>query len=72
MFELQAHEIEMWLQIIRNIVLEVDHAKCDKATLGAWRQSLVACLTSVLKFTGTNYPSCKHPIFTILFYSGIS
>lgn len=52
MSELQAQEIEMWLGIISNIVVSVDHAKCDKATLGSWRQSVVACLTSATKFAG--------------------
>jgi len=51
MSELQVHEIEMWLQIISNIVINVDHAKCDEATLGSWRQSLTACLSSAINST---------------------
>lgn len=47
LLSMQTSEIDAWTEILSNVVFVVDHAKCDQATLGAWRVPLVTSLTCI-------------------------
>ena len=43
----QAGEIDLWIEVLGNIVHSLNHAKCDQVTYGAWRTSLISCLIAL-------------------------
>lgn len=50
--EVQGHEVDAWLLILTNLVINADHHKCDTATLGAWRGSIATCLIIIGQVPG--------------------
>lgn len=50
--DLRPDEFESWLQVLANVAVNIDHAKCDIATTSSWRRSMLACVDVMLRSTG--------------------
>lgn len=55
MGDLQTLEVGAWLRILSNLVINVEQSKCDKATLGAWRDSVTSCLMKLSEAPGKHW-----------------
>ncbi|KAF8308276.1 hypothetical protein DL93DRAFT_2119068 [Clavulina sp. PMI_390] len=58
-------EAPRWLSILSNIVLNVDHTKCDTAMAESWRTPIISCLLAVHAVIGSSIDSLHTIVFAI-------
>ena len=52
LLDLRDGEADRWIQILGNIVRCLSHDVAERATLGSWRRSIIACLMAISALQG--------------------
>jgi nucleolar pre-ribosomal-associated protein 1 len=52
LLDLREEEADAWIEILDNVVRCLNHDMAERATLGSWRRSIIACLGLISALQG--------------------